>query len=264
MTGHKKANIDGPQRAKGLWGEIKEFFSIIIQAVFIAFVFQTVLFQPFNIPTGSMKPNLLIGDYIMTSKYSYGYSKYSMPWLGRHLPFSGRFFGAEPERGDVVVFRPPHELDTDFIKRLIGMPGDIVQMRGGSLYINDQLVPRREVQQTKDMMFGSGSRPDEATTTLYEETLPNGKKYLIQEINDFNDYDDTQAFRVPKGHYFFIGDNRDRSGDSRAGQFTFVPFENLVGKARIRFFSIKDHTPPYKLWAWGSKVRWERLFTGIE
>jgi signal peptidase I len=237
-------------------GGIGETVKVIVQALLIALVFRTFLFHPFNIPSGSMEPTLLIGDYLFVSKFSYGYSRYSFPL---DLPFiKGRVWGAVPERGDIAVFRPPREPGTDYIKRVIGLPGDRIQMRGGALYINDQPVEREPAGDWK----GEGRFGGETNIRQYRETLPNGVSYLTLDMTDNGAGDDTRVFEVPADHYFMMGDNRDNSQDSRflEGPVGFVPAENLVGRAEIIFFSVEAGTPAWEFWTWPKSLRVERLF----
>ncbi|KAA0971030.1 signal peptidase I [Aureimonas fodinaquatilis] len=227
-----------------------EMIVAILQAVALALVIRTLLFQPFSIPSGSMMPTLLVGDYVLVTKWSYGYTKYSLP-LSPNL-FEGRIWASEPERGDVLVFRKPSETDVDFIKRLIGLPGDRVQMRDGVLYINGTAVPREP-----EGFFVEGNG---VQVPQYRETLPNGVTYLtLDKANTMAD--NTREFVVPAGHYFMMGDNRDNSDDSR-GSVGYVPFENLIGKAQLIFFSI-DGDWALKFWKWPEELRLNRFFTWI-
>jgi len=234
-------------------GGLGELGSVVFHALVIALVIQTFALKLFNIPSGSMMGTLLIGDYLFVSKYSYGYSRYSLPLS---LPlFSGRIFGAEPQRGDVVVFRLPKDDTTDYIKRVIGLPGDRIQMIDGLLYINRLPVKRERVADFIDDENGGAVR-------CWRETLPNGVSYEILDLQDNGFLDNTQEYLVPPGHYFMMGDNRDNSADSRVRSAVgYVPFENLVGKAQIILFSIGDGEPAWHVWSWPRSVRWSRLFT---
>jgi len=237
-------------------GGIGETISVIVQALLLALVIRSLLFQPFSIPSGSMRPTLLEGDYLFVSKYAYGYSRYSLPF-GLDL-FNGRIWGAEPKRGDVVVFKLPSDTNIDYIKRVIGLPGDRVQMRGGVLYINDVAVKRERVGTIDNPDVTEVNRPVE----VYRETLPNGVTYDTLDLAPNSIGDDTRVFEVPAGHYFMMGDNRDNSLDSRFG-VGYVPYENLVGRANIIFFSIADKASPLEIWKWPSDVRFSRLFTWV-
>lgn len=237
-------------------GGLGETISVIIQALLLALVIRTVLFQPFSIPSGSMRPTLLEGDYLFVSKYAYGFSRYSLPF-GPNL-FSGRIWSAEPKRGDVVVFKLPSDPSIDYIKRVIGLPGDRVQMRGGVLYINDQPVKRERIGTINNPDVTEQNRPVE----VYRETLPNGVTYDTLDLMPNAIGDDTRVFEVPAGHYFMMGDNRDNSLDSRFS-VGYVPFENLVGRANIIFFSIADKASPLEFWKWPSDVRLGRLFDAV-
>jgi signal peptidase I len=242
-------SADGKRREGGL----AETVRVVVQALLIALAIRSLLFQPFSIPSGSMKGTLLVGDYLFVSQYSYGYSRYSLP-LSPAL-FSGRIFGSMPERGDVVVFRLPKDDSIDYIKRVIGLPGDRIQMIDGRLHINGVPVKRERVSDFIDDENGQRVR-------RWRETLPNGVSYLALDLQDDGMLDNTGEYVVPPGHFFMMGDNRDDSIDSRVPSGVgYVPFENLVGKAQIIFFSIGDGEPAWHLWSWPWSVRWRRLFT---
>ncbi len=236
-------------------GGVGETTRVVIHALIIALVIRTFLFQPFNIPSGSMIPTLLVGDYLFVSKYSYGYTHYSLP-LSPDL-FSGRIFGSQPQRGDVVVFRLPKDPTIDYIKRVVGLPGDRIQVIHGVLNINGVPVKRERVTQ--------GCVPHENVgqpVMCYRETLPNGVTYITHDFTDNGFLDNTEVFQVPPGNYFMMGDNRDNSTDSRVlSAVGYVPFENLIGRAQIIFFSIGGDTPAWEIWDWPWAVRWRRLFT---
>jgi signal peptidase I len=232
---------------------------VVVQALAIAMVVRVFFYQPFNIPSGSMKETLLVGDYLFVSKLSYGYSRYSFPF-GLDL-FDGRVFGAEPKRGDVVVFKLPRDNSTDYIKRVIGLPGDEIEMRGGQLFINGTAVPK--------VKKGSFTTVDEdgarREIPSFEETLPNGVKYTVLDAEPNGPFDNVGPYKVPKGHYFMMGDNRDNSTDSRAlWAVGFVPFENLVGRAEVIFFSAAVDEPGAlrwtSPWTWPFDIRWNRFF----
>lgn len=228
-------------------------------AILLAMVIRTFLFEPFNIPSGSMVPNLLVGDYLFVSKYSYGYSKHSFPFSAGG--FEGRVANEHlPQRGDVAVFKLPTNTSIDYIKRVIGLPGDKLQMIGGQLYINKKIVPRELLglkEYTND--FGSTSEVVE-----YMETLPNDMMHIMYERDDYQSLDNTEEFTVPKGHYFMMGDNRDNSQDSRVmSQVGFVPLENFVGQAKFIFFSTNGSARIYEIWKWPFTIRYDRLFDKI-
>ncbi|MTI42381.1 signal peptidase I [Roseibium hamelinense] len=235
-------------------GGVLETVKIIVQALLLALVVRTFLFQPFNIPSGSMKDTLLIGDYLFVSKYSYGYSRYSFPF--GLAPFSGRIWSAEPERGDIAVFKLPRDNSTDYIKRVIGLPGDKIQVREGVVYINDEPVKREQIDDyIEPTPFGGVHR-----VPRYRETLPNGVSYDTLDINPNSTWDNTRVYEVPEGHYFMMGDNRDNSIDSRVlSSVGYVPFDNFIGRAEILFFSVKDGDPAWQIWKWPWSVRWDRL-----
>ena len=236
-----------------------EFIKTIIYAVVIAIIFRSLLFEPYNIPSGSMLPNLLIGDYLFVSKFSYGYSRFSFPFGVVPLP-ENRVFTAEPERGDVIVFKLPSNTSINYIKRVIGLPGDRLQMKDGKLFLNSHLV-----KQYNDGKFKIvHNNQYEQFLDKYKEKLDNGRSYSILNLNDFQPLDNTKEFIVPDNHYFMMGDNRDNSLDSRANGGWFVPFENLVGKGNFIFFSISGDTRFWQFWRWPLNVRYNRIFKKIK
>jgi len=240
-------------KPNALWENIK----VIVQALVLAMVIRTVLFQPFTIPSGSMMPTLLVGDYIFVNKFAYGYSKYSLPFSPNL--FSGRIFASEPKRGDVVVFRFPPNPEVDYIKRLVGLPGDHIQVTDGVLYVNGKAVPK-----VPDGTFNSDYAQDPGQDVpVFRETLDNGVTYDTLDQSPVSRGDNTREFIVPEGHYFMMGDNRDNSLDSRF-DVGFVPAENLVGRASVIFFSLGNDTSFREIWKWPSNMRWDRLFKGVE
>ncbi len=236
--------------------DFRETIRTVFYAVLIALTVRTVAYEPFNIPSGSMIPTLLVGDYLFVSKFSYGYSKFSLPFSLPLIP--GRIFFTKPERGDVFVFKLPTDESKDYIKRLIGLPGDRIQVVNGILNINGKAVKRKRVEdyivRSRD---GSISR-----TARYVETLPNGRKHYILELSDDFPYDNTPVYTVPAGHYFAMGDNRDRSKDSRfLNDVGFIPRKNLIGKAEFFFFSVDGNI--WEFWKWPSSIRFKRFFKSI-
>lgn len=248
-----------PSGAAGLWDTVKT----VIYAIAIAFFIRTVAYEPFNIPSGSMIPTLLVGDYLFVSKYSYGYSNHSLPYSPRI--FSGRLFENAPKRGDVAVFKTPRDNSTDFIKRIVGLPGDRIQVKQGRLYINRKVVHRERIENYFDRRLGT-------TYPQFVETLPNGRKHRIQEsLGDTGQLDNTPEYVVPARHYFLMGDNRDNSADSRVMPSSndptwvgFVPIENFVGRAEILFFSTAGTDGWWKFWRWIPAMRFNRFFQVIE
>jgi signal peptidase I len=241
-------------------GGVIDTIKTVVYAVAIAIFVRTVAFEPFNIPSASMVPTLLVGDYLFVSKYAYGYSRYSLP-LGLNL-FSGRIFFHQPERGDVAVFRLPSNPSTDYIKRIVGLPGDRIQVIAGVLQINGVPVKREKIEPFVEV---EGFRRLE--TTQYIETLPSGRRHPILERYTTTPLDNTPVFDVPPGYFFAMGDNRDNSSDSRvdpaSGGVGFVPFENLVGRAEFLFFSTDGSARIWEIWRWPLAIRYERLFRAV-
>jgi signal peptidase I len=251
--------------AKKAQGGILETVKTVIYAVLIALVIRTVAFEPFNIPSGSMVPTLLVGDYLFVAKYSYGYSRYSLPF---GLPlFSGRIylpFSGTPERGDVAVFKLPTDPSTDYIKRIVGLPGDRIQMRHGNLYINEQPLPRLPIG---DLLYREGGMV--MPLRQYVEAIPRGPgepshEYRIVKTVNAGPLDNTPVYQVPQGYFFAMGDNRDNSQDSRVlAAVGYIPAENLVGKAQFIFFSTDGTARWWEVWKWPITIRYSRLFSGI-
>lgn len=239
-------------------GGFKETVVTVLYAGLIALGIRSFAYEPFSIPSGSMIPTLLIGDYLFVSKLSYGYSRYSLPFGIPLIP--DRIFFSEPERGDVAVFRLPTDTKVDYIKRIVGLPGDTIQVKQGILHINGVAVKRERVDDYLiDNGFGSKRR-----VARYIETLPNGRKHYINEaFGDTGPADNTQIYTVPPGHYFAMGDNRDNSSDSRyLERVGYIPRQNLVGRAVVKFISVDGDA--WKLWQWPGSARFERFFDGIE
>ncbi|TQS73680.1 signal peptidase I [Rhodobacteraceae bacterium] len=252
---------------------IMETIKTVVWALLIAGVFRTLFFQPFWIPSGSMKDTLLIGDFLFVNKMAYGYSRYSCPFSA--CPIEGRIFAHDPERGDVVVFRHPTR-GVDFIKRVIGLPGDRIQVRNGVLYINDtkvKLADAPDFSETKEQQGPQGLVPRcsndpvgmgaQCIKERQIETLPNGVSHSILNISDNGFLDNTEVYTVPEGQYFFMGDNRDNSEDSRvplrAGGVGFVPAKFLIGRADRVMFSSAGRSL-FFFWTW----RPDRFFKAIE
>jgi signal peptidase I len=275
------ADIETPDDKGGAVKEFIEIVKTVAYALAIALVLRVLLFQPFTIPSASMEPNLLQGDYIIVSKFSYGWSKHSIPFSPGL--FDGRILGKAPKRGDIVVFKLPRDPNVDYIKRLIGLPGDKVQVRGGLVYINGKILPRTELAPVlSDTGYGVTR-----SVQRFEETNPEGRKYATQDYGPDNDADNTGIYVVPTGCYFFMGDNRDNSLDSRFDpqvspfktgsgvcawdpgndQYVgmqegvgFVPAENLVGKAQLILLSWNADAHLFKPWTWFTQARPSRFF----
>ena len=243
---------DKAQDKSGWLDTIKTLFI----AGLIAISFRLVIAEPFYIPSGSMIPTLLVGDYLFVSKFSYGYSRHSFPFSA--APISNRVMASTPERGDVAVFRLPSNVSVDYIKRVVGLPGDRIQVKRGILHINGQAVERR--------LVGNGnitSGQSSLVTQRYEEVFPDGHRHIIQEVSDNQIFDNTPEFTVPDGHYFMMGDNRDNSRDSRSSSVGFVPFENFIGRAEFLFFSHGGDARFWEIWKWPFSIRISRIFSGI-
>lgn len=261
--------------------EQENFFVFLLKLVVIVLVFRSFIFSPFNIPSESMQPRLINGDYLLAAKWPYGFSRYSLPMSVPLIP--GRIFASQPERGDVVIFKAPPRNDTDYIKRVIGLPGDQIQVKVGQVFINGEAVPKQRIddfvvpvsENTRCFKMGYKATLAEGTNVCryprFRETLPNGRSY---EVLDFGskvqnnllgiDADNTEPVIVPKGYLFVMGDNRDNSQDSRfpavpGGGVGIVPQANLVGRASIMMFSTDGSAEWIKPWTWFSAARWNRI-----
>ncbi len=263
--------INSRQKDEGFWASILDTAKTLVYAILIAMVFRTVLIEPFSIPSGSMKPTLLEGDYLFVTKYSYGYSRFSMPFSP--ALWEGRILYNPPKRGDVVVFRLPSDNKTDYIKRIIGLPGDRIQVINGVLNVNGEAVKR--VQGTA--WIEGRMRQDQ-----FIETLPGGRRHAILENPELDEraivernptsglpqktgsVDNTRVYIVPPDHFFAMGDNRDNSQDSRFPDVGPVPAENLIGRAEFVFFSHDGSASWWQVWKWPGAIRWARLFKSID
>ena len=231
-------------------------------AVAIALVLRIVFFQPFNIPSGSMKPNLLVGDFLFVSKPAYGYSRASLIYPLTRLPIDGRLFGSEPERGDVVVFKNKKDGNKDYIKRVIGLPGDTIEVSGGVVHINGAAIQKDYLNDVSTVCDG---RP--ATIPAYKETLPNGVEYVVEECHgDRGRLDNVGPYKVPAEHFFMMGDNRDQSQDSRVEyQVGYIHRDDIVGKAERLFFSVDgSKTKLWTVWNWPFSIRYGRILDKVE
>ena len=238
-------------------GGVKDTVRTLVYAIAIALFVRTFAYEPFNIPSGSMKPTLLVGDYLFVSKFAYGYSKYSMPLS---LPlFSGRLFGSLPERGDVAVFKLPTDNKTDYIKRIVGLPGDRLQMIDGVLHVNGEAVELEPVGTFVDDMDAR-----QVGIAKYGETLPDtDRQHFILDLTDRGRLDNTGVFEVPGDHVFAMGDNRDNSLDSRTDAVGYIPVENLIGRAEIMMFSVNGTARIWEPWKWPWAIRYDRIFKRI-
>ncbi len=240
-------------KKNSFFGNLKSIFI----AIFIALLIRSFIFEPFNIPSGSMKPNLLVGDFIFVSKYSYGFSKHSLPFSIPLIP--GKIFSHIPERGDVVVFKTPENNRTDYIKRVIGLPGDKIKIKNGIIFINESEILRKKLNDFID----TDNKTSNKRVRMYNEYFFN-KEINILDISDNGIADNTQLFNVPDNHFFVMGDNRDNSQDSRfINTVGFIPYENLVGKAQFIFFSL-ENARFLQIWKWPNSIRYERIFQKIQ
>ena len=229
----------------------------ILLAIFIALLIRSFVAEPFNIPSGSMKPNLLVGDFIFVSKWSYGYSKHSLPFS---LPFiPGKILSKIPNRGDVVVFKTPQDNRTDYIKRVIGLPGDKIKIKNGAIIINNDLIIKKKV----DDFIDTNKQGHNKRIRKYKEYFFNNEIEVL-DIMDNGIVDNTPLFSVPEDHFFVMGDNRDNSQDSRfINVIGYVPIENLVGKAQVIFFSL-ENSRFLEIWKWPKAIRFDRLMKRIK
>ena len=238
--------------------KIVDNIKTIFYALIIALIIRSFLFQPFYIPSSSMEPNLLIGDRLFVSKYTYGYSRHSLPFSPKI--YNNRILEKTPKRGDVIVFKTPADNRTDYIKRLIGLPGDVIQIVDEDLYLNGIKIKKEKIENLININCGN----EILNAAFYKETLPNGKNYIAVYRND-GTMVNSDKFIVPENHYFFMGDNRDCSKDSRfLSSVGYVSFNNLVGKAQLIFFSSdKNKGSFFKFWKWNQSLRIERFFKKI-
>ena len=238
---------------KNLFNNIRSIFL----AIFIALLIRSFIFEPFNIPSGSMKPNLLVGDFLFVSKWSYGFSKHSLPFSIPLIP--GKIFENQPERGDVVVFKTPENNRTDYIKRVIGLPGDKIRISNGHIILNESKIVKQKINDFIDTDKNTNFK----RVRRYKEFFFNNEIEVL-DIIDNGPVDNTQNYIVPKGHFFVMGDNRDNSQDSRfTNTVGFIPFENLVGKAEFIFFSL-ENSRFLQIWKWPKSIRYERIFKKIK
>ena len=228
----------------------------ILLAIFLAILIRSFIAEPFNIPSGSMKPNLLVGDFIFVSKWSYGFSRHSLPFSIPLIP--NRLFSGLPKRGDIVVFKTPVDNRTDYIKRVIGLPGDKIKISNGSIIINDNLILRKKI---KDF-FDINKQGKVKRIRQYKEYFMD-VEFNVLDITDQSPGDNTQIYMVPENHFFVMGDNRDNSQDSRfLNMVGYVPIENLVGKAQFIFFSL-ENARFFQIWKWFKAIRYNRIMNKI-
>ncbi|MES2337848.1 MAG: signal peptidase I [Pseudomonadota bacterium] len=260
--------------------ELRDTLSFLLKLAIVVFIFRSFFLSPFSIPSQSMMPRLLIGDYLFITKWNYGYSRHSFPWSLPLIP--GRIFGSTPERGDVVVFKAPPRSRDDYIKRVIGVPGDTIQMVNGQLVLNGRAVPKQRVADFVVPLTPNYPADKECPAEFqavdagvavcryqqFRETLPNGKSYAVLDRGNQPDADNTAVYTVPAGHVFLMGDNRDASADSRfpaqdGGAIGMVPLENVEGKALVGFWSTDGNAQWIKPWTWFTAARWSRIGEGF-
>jgi len=278
MDANQTVTAPAKQKKKESWAELARFMLLLFVA---AIMLRSFVFAPFSIPSGSMLPKMMIGDFLFVAKWPYGFSRFSFPF--GLASFDGRLLENAPERGDVIVFRHPDDRK-DMVKRLIGLPGDQIQMRGGALFLNGAAVPKVRIADylmpvspnSPCRWLGAGA-PRAVTTGTgaracayprYRETLPGGRSYFVLDQIAEGPGDDTEVFLVPEGHVFMMGDNRDDSLDSRFPQEAmgvgYLPEEHLIGRAMIDFFSTDGSAEWIKPWTWLSAARWTRIGTTFE
>ncbi|RZT47467.1 signal peptidase I [Sphingomonas sp. BK036] len=273
----KPADMANDVKTKPKRSETAETFRFLLKLAVVVLILRSFIFAPFSIPSESMLPRLLIGDYLFVSKWNYGYSRWSLPAGVPLIP--GRILGSTPTRGDVVVFRAPEVLDHDVIKRVIGLPGETVQMRQGVVYLNGKAIPKLRIADftiplTANFDAEKCGAPfvDVANGVQicryprFRETLPGGRSYEVLDQAELPDRDDTGLYTIPAGHIFVMGDNRDDSGDSRfpaPSGMGYVPLENVEGKAVVNFFSTDGNAEWLKPWTWVSAARWSRIGEGF-
>ena len=266
-----------PKRSETPRSETAETFRFLLKLAVVVLILRSFIFAPFSIPSESMLPRLLIGDYLFVSKWNYGYSRWSLPAGVPLIP--GRIFGSTPTRGDVVVFRAPEVLDHDVIKRVIGLPGETVQMRQGVVYLNGKAIPRLRIADFTIPLTANfdaekcGAPFVDVVNNVqicryprFRETPPGGRSYEVLDQAELPDRDDTGLYTIPAGHIFVMGDNRDDSGDSRfpaPSGMGYVPLENVEGKAVVNFFSTDGNAEWLKPWTWVSAARWSRIGEGF-
>ena len=273
----KPADMANDVKTKPKRSETSETFRFLLKLAVVVLILRSFIFAPFSIPSESMLPRLLIGDYLFVSKWNYGYSRWSLPAGVPLIP--GRIFGSTPTRGDVVVFRAPEVLDHDVIKRVIGLPGETIQMRQGTVYLNGKAIPKQRIADFTIPLTANfnaekcGAPFVDVLNNIqicryprFRETLPGGRSYEVLDQAELPDRDDTGLYTIPAGHIFVMGDNRDDSGDSRfpAPQgMGYVPLENVEGKAVVNFFSTDGDAEWLKPWTWVSAARWSRIGEGF-
>jgi signal peptidase I len=260
--GGGEAKAATPERPMTATEEAVDLAKTIVYAVAIALVLRVLLFQPFNIPSGSMKPTLQVGDFLFVSKPTYGYSRASLVYPLTRIDVKGRIFAHGPARGDIVVFKVPRDGNKDYIKRVVGLPGDEISVLGGVVHINGAPIKKESLGVQLAECDQGPPRP----VAAWRETMPEGASYTVYECEgDDGAYDNVGPYRVPLGHYFMMGDNRDRSQDSRVGGVVgYVPLDDIVGRAERIFFSVDGQEARiWEIWKWPFAVRYGRLLDSV-